>query len=152
MFKILAVFFSFMRLLGIRYLYDCYTQMYMISVALVRTGLSVVFLYMGVDKFLRPDVWLIQMPPQLAFANFVSFLGGAEILLGLLLLSKLYRLGALGSAAILVGAIGTMGVNDIAVRDFGLLLSAVSLLFPGHKGIEPKDILRSYSDLFKKHH
>ena len=124
----------------------------MLSIALVRTGLSVVFLYMGVDKFLRPDVWLVQMPQQLASAQIVSVLGGVEILIGVLLLTKMYRFGALGASGILVGAIGSMGLNDIAVRDFGLLLSAVSLFFHPHKGIEPKDILRSYTDLFKKHH
>ncbi|MBS3147958.1 hypothetical protein J4219_03685 [Candidatus Woesearchaeota archaeon] len=124
----------------------------MLSIALVRTGLSVVFLYMGVDKFLRPDVWVIQMPPQMASTQIVSVLGGLEILIGVLLLTKMYKFGALGASGILVGAIGTLGLNDIAVRDFGLLLSALSLLFQTHKGIEPKDILRSYTDLFKKHH
>ena len=124
----------------------------MFSATLVRTGLSVVFLYIGVDKFVRPAIWLVQMPPQLAFANVVAVLGGIEVIIGLMLLTKMYRFGAIGAAGILVGAIATMGVNDISARDFGLLLSAVSLLFSGHKGIEPKDILRSYTDLFKKNH
>lgn len=119
---------------------------------LVRLGLSLVFGYMGVDKFLRPDVWLIQMPPVLQDVgiNVIFALGVVEVIIALMLLTKrFYVLGALGSAAILAGAIMTMGVNDIAARDIGLLFSSLALLLPWEHHMTPKSIMKGYMGLLK---
>lgn len=119
---------------------------------LVRLGLALVFGYMGVDKFLRPDVWLIQMPPVLQDlgATFILVLGGIELVLALMLLtSRFFRLGALGCTAILAGAIMTMGVNDIAARDAGLLFASFALLLPWEHHLTPKSIMKNYIGLVK---
>ncbi|MBI4146725.1 DoxX family protein [Candidatus Woesearchaeota archaeon] len=119
---------------------------------LVRAGLAIVFLYMGVDKFARPDVWLVQMPEFLRVygLNFMFVLGGIECLIGLLLLVRSYfRLGALGAVVILVGAISTLGVNDIAARDVGLLFGAVALLLPWEHHLTPRSVVRNYLSMLK---
>lgn len=119
---------------------------------LVRLGLAIVFGYMGVDKFLRPDVWLIQMPPVLQDLglNVIFVLGAVEVIIALMLLSRrFYVLGAIGSTAILAGAIMTMGVNDISARDAGLLFSSLALLLPWEHHMTPKSIMKGYVNLLK---
>ena len=119
---------------------------------LVRLGLSLVFGYMGVDKFLRPDVWQIQMPPVLQGlgVNFIFALGAIEVVIALMLLSKrFFRLGAIGSTVILAGAIMTMGVNDIAARDAGLLFASLALLLPWEHHMTPRSIMKGYMGLLK---
>ena len=124
----------------------------MLAQILVRFGLALTFGYMGVDKFLRPDVWQIQMPPFLEQlgVQFIFVLGSIEVLLALLLVTnRFYRLGALGCVVILIGAIGPVGINDIAARDVGLLASAFALLLPWEHQLRPRAILRSYTNLLK---
>jgi len=124
----------------------------MLAQLLVRLGLAIVFGYMGVDKFLRPDVWLIQMPPVLQDAglNVIFALGAVEVILALLLLSsRFFRLAAFGCVAILAGAIMTIGINDIAARDAGLLFASFALLLPWEHHVTPKSIMRNYVGLLK---
>ena len=108
---------------------------------------------MGIDKlpFRRPDVWLAQMPPFLAQygVTIVYVLGVIEILIALLLFTKLFRIGAIGATGILIGAISTLGWNDIAARDIGLLFSAVSLLLPWEQHITAASIVSSYRNLLR---
>jgi len=118
----------------------------------VRLGLGVVFGYMGVDKLLRPDIWLLQMPPALANlgTNFIFVLGAIEIILALMMLSnRFFRLAAFGCVVILSGAIMTLGINDIAARDVGLLFAALSLVAWFDHHMTPRTIMRGYVGLLK---
>lgn len=123
----------------------------MLAQLIVRGGLAVVFGYMGADKFSRPAVWLIQMPSQLqGFGEQGMFvLGALEVLIALLLVTRFFRIGALGASAILVGAIYTMGINDIAARDAGLLAAALALLLPWEHHLTSKKIMQNYVGLLK---
>ena len=127
----------------------------MLAQLLLRLGLAGVFVWFGVDKFLRPDIWVVQMPEflQLYGVDFIFFLGASELVIGVLFLSKKYfRIGALGAVGILIGAIGTLGWNDIAVRDAGLLVMAFSLMVPWTNHVTPKAVLAQYVDLMKRGH
>ena len=119
---------------------------------LVRLGLALTFGYMGVDKLLRPDVWLIQMPPfmQSLGINIIFVLAAAEIIIAFLLLTnRFYRLAAFGCVGILAGAIMTMGMNDIAARDAGLLFASFALLLPWEHHMTPRTIMKGYMGLVK---
>lgn len=101
---------------------------------IIRLGLSFVFLWFGIDKFIQPMFWASWMPKILIDAIpfskiiFIYILGLGELILGVLLLIGLFtRLIALFVAIHLCGVIISIGFNDIAVRDFGLLLSAIAL-------------------------
>jgi len=125
----------------------------MLAQKLVRWGLAIVFLWMGIDKlpFMRPEIWLTQMPKFLSQygVTIIYVLGIVEIVIGILLLTKLFRIGALGAAGILIGAIWTLGWNDIAARDVGLLLGAIALLLPWEPHVTATSIVSSYRNLLR---
>jgi len=104
---------------------------------LLRIGFTVAPILFGIDKFTNLLVdWQTYLAPQLvelthAPARTLMYLVGAvEILAGLVVLVR-PRLGGYLVAAWLAGIIGNLlllgGHYDVALRDFGLLLGALSL-------------------------
>ena len=105
---------------------------------MIRLGLGFVLIWFGIDAYLNPGVWSSLIPnwilsiSHLSAFTFMYLNGALEIILGILLLIGLWtRLVASITILFLVGIIITLGYNDIAVRDFGLLLAAVSLIASG---------------------
>ncbi len=105
---------------------------------LLTTALVLVFLYFGIDKFLHPTIWLGFMPLWMdnllgiGIDTWLGIIGAMEILFGLLLLfpiKKVRQMGCILIAMHLVGIVTIVGWNDIGVRDTGLLLAALALLF-----------------------
>lgn len=99
-------------------------------------GLAFVFMYSGVDKFIRPLVWIGWMPAWLDGTLgmdknlWMQIAAGAEILIGAMLVFPVYniqRFGALPAVIHLCFILTQTGWNDIAVRDIGLLAAAVAL-------------------------
>ena len=103
----------------------------------LRIGYTVLPIAMGIDKFFNAMVywpkyladWLDNIMPGTA-QQFMYFVGGVEILAGLLVLLK-PRYAAYIVAAWLAGIVINLFSYgewyDIAVRDFGLMLGALTL-------------------------
>jgi uncharacterized membrane protein YphA (DoxX/SURF4 family) len=106
---------------------------------LLRIGFTVAPILFGLDKFFN---WSVQWPDYLAGwinniapgsgQEFMYFVGGVEILAGILVLLA-PRIGAFVVAAWLAGIITNLLTKnppqyyDIALRDFGLMLAALTL-------------------------
>ena len=108
---------------------------------MVRLGLGGVLIWFGVDALLNPGVWSALVPKwilsisHLSADTFMYLNGLIEIILGLLLLIGLWtRLIASLTALLLLGIIFNLGYGDLAVRDVGLLLGAISLICSGPGG------------------
>ena len=103
---------------------------------LVRWGISIVFLWIGIDIWLNTDYWMAWLPGYVSQfiepTTLMLFTGAFDFVFGLLLLLGLFtRISALFMALHLIGVIMTIGYNDIAVRDFGLLLATIGIFFHG---------------------
>ena len=104
---------------------------------LLRLGFAVAPIAMGLDKFWNQMVywpqylapWIDDIAPGSA-QHFMYFVGAVEILAGIAVLLK-PRYGAYLVAAWLAGIVINLfsypGWYDIAVRDFGLMLAALTL-------------------------
>src|SRR4051794_39373921 len=106
---------------------------------LLRIGFTVAPILFGLDKFFN---WSVDWPDYLAGwinsiapgsgQDFMYFVGGVEILAGLLVLFA-PRIGAFVVAGWLAGIVINLLTNDpplyydIALRDFGLMLGALTL-------------------------
>ena len=106
------------------------------ATAILRLGLSAVFLVFGIDKFIdwtRWSGWIAPwMQPMIEavmpLQTFLILVGIVETITGLLLLFGLYwRFAAILAAIQLVGISISVGLNEITLRDFGLLAGAVAL-------------------------
>jgi len=104
---------------------------------LLRIGFTVAPILFGIDKFFN---WTVHWPDYLAgwinaiapgsAQSFMYFVGVVEILAGLIVVVK-PRYGAYVVAAWLAGIVLNLvtysGFYDIALRDFGLMLGALTL-------------------------
>ena len=121
--------------------------------SIVRIGVSLVFLWFGISQLINPESFLgylpqwfyshpldmmhehsLQMLHSLPLKpHFVIMSNGVfETLFGtLLLLGVLTRISALLLALHLIGIIIGIGYNDIAVRDFGLMILTFSVFLNG---------------------
>ena len=104
------------------------------SIFLIRVSIGLIFFWFGLDKLIHPLLWLGWIPKTIinlipfSGNTFIYILGVVELVLGVLLIvGFLVRIVALFTALNLIGVIVSIGFNDIAVRDFGLLIMAVSL-------------------------
>ncbi len=97
----------------------------------------IVFGYFGIDKFLNPILWVGFLPTWMdGFFDvskdvWIKIVGGAEIIMAILLLIPHRRVRQAGTILIILHLIAVLiqvGWNDIGVRDLGLLLSAGALL------------------------
>lgn len=104
---------------------------------IVRTGMSLVFLWFGVSQLMNPSAWTGFLPDftkslpvsseQLILAN-----GFFEIIFGTLLLIGLFtRISALLLGLHLGAIASTLGFTSLGVRDFGLTLATLSIFFSG---------------------
>lgn len=108
------------------------------SIFIVRIGLALVLLWFGIDEIINSENWFGYFPqwliPLLPFSLKTFFIlnGIFEIIVGSLLLIGFFtRLVAFISAFHLLSITLAVGYNEIAVRDFGLTLMAISLIFSG---------------------
>lgn len=122
-----------------------------LGLLLLRLGLGGVFIWFGIDKFFHPKLWSAYMPPWFSgilpveMFTFIYLLGVFEIIVGLLVLIGLYTKFAAGiSAAFLLGIIASLGLNEIMIRDVGLLFLAlgIAVLGAGETSLDAKILKR----------
>jgi len=122
------------------------------STDIVRVALSIVFLWFGINQLISPESflgyipqWIYQQEPQMMMHGFMQLIrvpnfvhgiimlnGIFEATFGTLLLIGFYtRISAFLLALHLFGISFSLGYNDIAVRDFGLTIATISLIFSG---------------------
>src|SRR3989338_5178714 len=124
------------------------------SIFIVRMSLALVLLWFGISQLINPESflgyipqWMYEHPQQMMHEHplqlmhnipkpsvhvVLTFNGIADTLLGLLLLMGFYtRLTAFIAALHLLSIGFSLGYNDIAIRDFGLSLMALSVVFSG---------------------
>ncbi len=105
---------------------------------LLIVALAFVFGVFGVGKFTSPIVWIGWMPLWmdgllgLPKETWLQLVGASEILFAILLLIPIRSVRQIATILIvlhLIGILTQIGWNDIAVRDIGLLMSSLALLF-----------------------
>jgi len=108
------------------------------SVPIIRISLALVLLWFGIDEIINPENWFGYIPSWISsiipfnIETFILLNGIFEIIIGALLLIGLKtRIVAFIAALHLLSITVAVGYNDVAVRDFGLTLMAVSLIFSG---------------------
>ena len=102
----------------------------------LRIGVSLVFLWFGINQVLDPDYFISYLPDFILNfsnpANFVIFNGIFEVIFGILLLLGLFtRLVSIILTLHLFGVIFSLGYNEISVRDFGLMISSFVVFLNG---------------------
>ena len=102
----------------------------------VRIAMSVVFLWFGVNQLIQPDMFMGYLPNfllQSDYAQMAIYANGlAEVILGTMLIVGFYtKAAALLLSLHLLSIIITLGYNDIAVRDLGLMLTTFSIFIGG---------------------
>lgn len=104
--------------------------------AIVRIGLSCVFLWFGINQIVHPADWVGWIPSfatHLAEAKTLVLINGLfESIFGFLLLFGIYTRVVSGLLALhLMGITFSVGLNEIGVRDFGLFMAVVSVFLHG---------------------
>ncbi len=105
------------------------------SPAVLRMGLSLVFLWFGISQLARPESFLGYVPQWLSsYSDMLLFGNGLfDLLIGaLLLLGVFTRIAALiGGLHLLSISLFSVGYNEVGVRDAGLAVAAFSVFLNG---------------------
>ena len=108
---------------------------------IARVGISAVFLWFGIDKFVHTINWIGWVPEwmqaliPMSMTNFMYLQGIIEAVIGLLLLIG-YKVRFAGLLAVLtlagveIAMVGT-GQTEMMLRDAGLLAASLSLFLTG---------------------
>lgn len=105
---------------------------------LLRLGLGLTFLWIGIDIFRHTDAWIGFVPENLPFglkrAVSLQLTGLLDIGLGLAILTnKFPRASAALAAGHLAAILISQGIDQVIIRDVGLFGTALALLFwPQH--------------------
>jgi uncharacterized membrane protein YphA (DoxX/SURF4 family) len=105
----------------------------------LRIGLAAVFVWFGIDKFIQPQYWVDAWTPQfaqalaakagLAATDLMYFIAILEVLVALSLATGFFmQWFAAGAAAFLAVVFAVHGVNEVLVRDIGLIGGLVALV------------------------
>jgi uncharacterized membrane protein YphA (DoxX/SURF4 family) len=104
---------------------------------IVRVGVSLVVLWFGMQQLLHAEIWTALLPDwthalPISPITLIHLNGLFEVIFGTLLFFGFYiRILAFILALHLLDIAYTVGYGAIAVRDFGLALSAFSVFFYG---------------------
>ena len=105
--------------------------------AIARYGVGVVFFIFGISQLINPESWLGYLPSfvfniGISSTNLIYFNGVFDLAVGLFLFLGLFvRVFALLGSLHLLGIIVSLGFNDVAVRDLGLLIVLISIFLNG---------------------
>lgn len=108
------------------------------SPALLRVGLTMVFIWFGSNQLLNQAMWVGLIPKSLitltgiSAATFVTLNGIFEIVMVVLLAFGIgIRIVATLLFLHLITIIGDLGLNAIGIRDVGLMFAMLSVAFHG---------------------
>lgn len=107
------------------------------GIVIARVALSLVLLWFGLNQIFNTPAWFSWLPSwasslPVSPVLLILFNGFLEVVLGVLLLLGLFTsIAALVAAIHLLSIVLSLGYNDIAVRDSGLMLVALSVFFTG---------------------
>lgn len=99
-------------------------------------ALAVVFGFFGIDKFWHPLSWIGWIPAwmdgflTLDAGLWLQIIGAFEILCAVLIILPVRafrQTGCILMALQILAMLPIVGFNDVSVRDFGLMLAAISL-------------------------
>ncbi|MEK7609523.1 MAG: DoxX family protein [Patescibacteria group bacterium] len=109
-----------------------------IAPIILRIAMSLVFLWFGSQQLIHPSNWLSFVPDSvvsfshLSATILVHFNGAFEIVFGLALLFGFFtRTSALLLGLHLFNITLSLGLSAIAVRDFGLSMATLAIVFYG---------------------
>ena len=107
-----------------------------IASIIVRIGMSLVFLWFGLNQLFSPDSFMGYLPGFVAVSGFamqaVLLNGALEVILGGLLLAGLFtRVVAVLLVLHLLSISFGLGYNDVLIRDIGLMFATSSIYFSG---------------------
>lgn len=111
-------------------------QKYSVATGVLMSAMIIVFGVFGLDKFLHPLSWIGWLPlwmdglMGIGKSQWLMVTGTIELILASALLfpkTAIRRLAAYGMALHLAFILTQTGMNDLFVRDLGLMLSAVAL-------------------------
>lgn len=103
----------------------------------LRIGLSLVFLWFGLQQVQQASMWVSYLPDWTSVlpvspTSFVLLNGWFEIVFGVLLISGLFiRIASLLLGLHLLGIAFSLGYSAIAIRDFGLAVATLSVFIHG---------------------
>ena len=106
---------------------------------ILRLGLGLTFVWVGIDMFRHPEAWVgfvpTTIPLGLSRQATLQLSALFDIAIGLLFLTNNFaRITALVASLHLVGIIAIHGLDAVIVRDVGLLGASLALLFwPHHR-------------------
>jgi len=116
------------------------TKSLKLSYLFLRLGLAAVFLWFGIDKFFNPSYWINAWTP-IWLIEFISrfgidkitliyLFGIFEILVGISLLSTVFiRIFSFLAIIFLISIFIFAGINEVVIRDLGLIGGFLALLF-----------------------
>ena len=101
-----------------------------------RIAISLVFIWFGINQIISPDNFMEYLPSFILLSTYAKtfiYLNGIfELILGAFLILGLFtRITALVLGINLIGIILGLGYNDVAVRDFGLMLVTLAIFLGG---------------------
>jgi uncharacterized membrane protein YphA (DoxX/SURF4 family) len=108
-----------------------------VGTRLVRIAMALVFLWFGVSQVLDPASWLGYLPSwasvfPVSANTFILIAGISQSIIGFgLLLGLFTRWMAILGVLHLVPIILSVGYNEIMIRDLGLLLATISIVYHG---------------------
>lgn len=101
--------------------------------ALNRIGMSIVFLWFGVNQLIHPEFFIVWLPAEVQYIpikpeTFVFLNGGFEVIFGVqLFLGVFTRISSLLLGLHLAGITYTIGLSEVGIRDFGLTLATLTI-------------------------
>jgi hypothetical protein len=105
---------------------------------ILTAAMVLVFGYFGIDKLVHPDLWIgwipLWMEGMLTLSRnaWLTIIGLTEVLLAILLIipiRNVRKAGAIIIALHLVAILTQVGWNELGIRDLGLLLADLALIF-----------------------
>ena|SRR3989344_6937090 len=105
--------------------------------AIARIGVGFVFLVFGIWQLVSPEGWFGYLPSfvlntGVSASTFILFNGIFDLVIGLLLILGLFlKVASVLGILHILGIVYSLGWNDVAVRDIGLLIVLISVLFNG---------------------
>lgn len=106
----------------------------------LKLGLAAIFLWFGIDKFIHPNYWINAWVPGgfidlieklgLDSLRFVYVIGIFEILIGLSFILEVFtKIFSFLGIIFLIVVIISVGLNEIIIRDIGLIGGLLAVFF-----------------------